>query len=316
MENEDPNISMTFILSSRTKERATDAVRTVSKQLVGLKNIGKVKFDILTVDLTSMESTKRAIEELQERYEYINYFFVNAALGLCDGINWFRAVYEVLTNPIKAMTDPDYRIQKTGLVSNDGMGYIFQANVFGTYYMIQSLISVLSKGKCVIVWISSLCSTRKYLSLDDIELIESKRPYDGSKRVVDLLHLATYKNLRAKDIYQYVAQPGIFISQSFATKLNFFTFYAMLLFFKIVRRWGSFWHTIDGYRAANAPCHVVTFKRKDFERQDIKYGSATYSDGVEYIKTEEIDPFGKDEVYSYIEGKKMEWDDKLNDNSN
>lgn len=313
MENEDPNISMTLILSSRTKERATDAVRTISNQLKELKSIGKVRFDILTVDLTSMESTKRAIQELQGRYEHINYLFANAALGLCDGINWFTAIFEVLTNPMKAVTDPDYRIQKTGLISNDGMGYVFQANVFGTYYLIQSLLPILSKGQCVIVWISSLCSTQKYLSLDDIELIESKRPYDGSKRLVDLLHLATYKKLKAQGIYQYVTQPGIFISQSFSDKLNFLTYYAMLLLFRMARRWGSYWHTIDGYKAANAPCHVATFEKKDFERQDIKYGSATYNDGVEYIKTEEIDPFGKDEVYSYIQGKKLEWDAKLDD---
>lgn len=313
VETEDPKVNITFIVTSRTEKRAEEASKKIEDSIKNVERQGEVKCDPFVVDLTSMESVKKLANNLNSKYKEINYFFNNAALGLCDGINWVRAIWEVCTNPKKAATDPSYRIQTQGAKSDDGMGYVFQANVFGAYFLIRQLIPSLSKGKASVVWISSLCSTSQYLSLTDIELINSDRPYDGSKRIVDLLQLATYKELKSKGIYQYVVQPGIFISEGFSQQLNVFTYWAMFLLFKLVRYWGSFWHTIDGYKAANSAVYAATFVDKDFERQDLKYGSATYNDGAEYIKPQEIEDDGKDVVYKYVEAKRLEWENKLKD---
>lgn len=313
VENEDPECNITFIVTSRTKKRACEVAKNIEEGVIHIKRTGKVVCDPFVVDLTSMESVKIFANDLNHKYKKINYFFNNAALGFCDGINWLRAVWEVCTNPKKAVTDPGYRIQKKGLISKDGMGYVFQANVFGTYFLIHQLLDLLSKGTASVVWISSLCSTSQYLSLDDIELINSNRPYDGSKRIIDLLHLATYKQLKTKNIYQYVVQPGIFISQSYAEQLNLFTYWSMLLLFMLARFLGSIWHTIDGYKAANSAVYVATFVDKSFERQDLKYGSATYNDGEEYIKPQEIEGTGKYQVRDYLETKRIEWENKLKD---
>lgn len=313
VEQEDPQCNITFVVTSRTKKRADEVAKNIEKSITHIKRSGKVVCDPFVIDLTSMKSVKNFADALNHKYKKINYFFNNAALGLCDGINWLRAVWEACTNPIKAVTDPGYRIQKRGLISKDGMGYVFQANVFGAYFLIHQLLDSLSRGTAAVVWISSLCSTSKYLSLDDIELINSSRPYDGSKRVIDLLHLATYKQLKAKNIYQYVVQPGIFISQSYAEQLNIFTYWSMLLLFMLARFFGSIWHTIDGYKAANSAVYVATFVDKNFERQDLKYGSATYSDGKEYIKPQEIEDTGKYQVRDYLETKRKEFENKLKD---
>ena len=278
------------------------------------KPLGCVIYDYILVDFTNMVSILSAWYELNNNYQEINYFYVNAAQGVYDGIDWFGAVKEVCSNPIKAVTYPTYKIQKIGIKSKDGMGLVFQANVFGPYYLIRKLLPQLSKGKAKIVWVSSIMSDPKYLSMNDLELLQSDCSYEGSKRLLDLLHLATYKKLLNEyGIDQYVVHPGIFTSHSFFKYLNIFTYYGMLLLFYLARLLGSPWHNIDGYKAANAPIYVTHLANPRFEPHHVKYGSASSIDGMEYIKRTDIDPTGSSDVYNYIEEKCKEWDEKLKD---
>ena len=87
----------------------------------------------------------------------------------------------------------------------------------------------------------------------------------------------------------------------------------MLFLFYLARLLGSKWHNIDGYKAANAPVYVATLINPHFEHQEVKYGSASSRDGMEYIETTDIDKTGSSDVLAYIEKKKLEWDDKLKD---
>ena len=292
-------------------ERAQQAGDLIEKFNSEQEKTRDIKIVPIVLDLADMHSIKQTCEKLQKEFSEINYIFLNAALGVCSGINWFQAVKEMISNPLNAVTDPHYKIQKVGLTSKDGMGLIFQTNVFGPFYLMKKLLPLLTKGNGVVIWISSLRSDPNYLPLDDLELINSPTPYEGSKRMIDLLHLSTYKELKRKDVYQYVVQPGIFVSQSFYQYLNIITYYLMMLMFYLARRWGSYWHTIDPYKAANAATYVCTFSDRDFERQDIKYGSATYNDGVEHIKPEEIDDSGMKDVHDFLLSKEKEWDLKL-----
>lgn len=292
-------------------ERAQQAGDLIEKFNSEQEKTRDIKIVPIVLDLADMHSIKQTYEKLQKEFSEINYIFLNAALGVCSGINWFQAVKEMISNPLNAVTDPHYKIQKVGLTSKDGMGLIFQTNVFGPFYLMKKLLPLLTKGNGVVIWISSLRSDPNYLPLDDLELINSPTPYEGSKRMIDLLHLSTYKELKRKDVYQYVVQPGIFVSQSFYQHLNIITYYLMMLMFYLARRWGSYWHTIDPYKAANAATYVCTFNDRDFERQDIKYGSATYNDGVEHIRPEEIDDSGMKDVHDFLLSKEKEWDLKL-----
>ena len=292
-------------------ERAQQAGDLIEKFNSEQEKTRDIKIVPIVLDLADMHSIKQTYEKLQKEFSEINYIFLNAALGVCSGINWFQAVKEMISNPLNAVTDPHYKIQKVGLTSKDGMGLILQTNVFGPFYLMKKLLPLLTKGNGVVIWISSLRSDPNYLPLDDLELINSPTPYEGSKRMIDLLHLSTYKELKRKDVYQYVVQPGIFVSQSFYQHLNIITYYLMMLMFYLARRWGSYWHTIDPYKAANAATYVCTFNDRDFERQDIKYGSATYNDGVEHIKPEEIDDSGMKDVHDFLLSKEKEWDLKL-----
>lgn len=313
IEKVNPLARLTIVVTSRTLPRAREVIKSIEKFVKKTNRPGIVDYDYLLVDFTSMVSILNSYHDLQKQYKEIHYFFVNAAQGVYDGIDWIGATKQVCTNIINAVTYPTYRIQRVGVKSKDGMGLVFQANVFGPYYLIQKILPLLSAGKASVVWVSSLMSDPKYLSLQDIQMIKSDATYEGSKRLVDLLHMASYKDMKKQNIHQYLVQPGIFISNSFSVYLNFFTYYSMLLLFYIARFIGSNWHNIDGYKAANSPVYVATMANPNFECQDIKYGSATYRDGMEYIKTQEVDKTGADDVYQYIKTLKEEWDIKLKD---
>lgn len=309
------NQTLTIVVTSRTLPRVKEVIELLKKKVQQLnKPLGCIIYDYILVDFTNMVSILNAWYELNNNYQEINYFYVNAAQGVYNGIDWFGAVKEVCSNPIKAVTYPTYKIQKVGIKSKDGMGLVFQANVFGPYYLIRKLLPQLSKGKGKVVWISSIMSDPKYLSMNDLELLQSDCSYEGSKRLLDLLHLASYKKLLNEyGINQYVVHPGIFTSHSFFKYLNIFTYYGMLLLFYFARLLGSPWHNIDGYKAANAPIYVTYLANPRFEPHHVKYGSATSVDGMEYIKRTDIDPTGSSDVYNYIEEKCKEWDEKLKD---
>ncbi|SCV04445.1 LAMI_0H16182g1_1 [Lachancea mirantina] len=311
VEQIDDNSRLTIVVTSRTLPRVKEVVGQILEHAGKFGKADKIDFDYLLVDFTDMVSTLGAYYELNKRYKEIHYFFVNAAQGVYDGIDWLGAIKEVFTSPIEAVTNPSYKIQRVGVKSKDGLGLVFQANVFGPYYLIQKILPQLSAGRAVVVWISSIMSDPKYLSLNDMQLLETSASYEGSKRLVDLVQLATYKEMKKRGINQYVVHPGIFISHSFFKYLNFFTYYGMLFLFYLARYLGSPWHNIDGYRAANAPVYVATLANSNFENQEVKFGSATYKEGLEYIKTTPIDPTGVNDVHKYFQELEQEWDKKL-----
>ncbi|CCD23290.1 3-keto-steroid reductase NDAI_0B02550 [Naumovozyma dairenensis CBS 421] len=313
IDTSDKETRLTFVVTSRTLPRVKEAINLIKAYTHKSKRTGIVDYDYFLVDFTNMVSVLNAYYELTKTYDAIHYFFVNAAQGVYDGIDWVGAMKEVIANPLEAVTNPTYKMQKVGVKSKDNMGLVFQANVFGPYYLLHKLLPLLSAGNGTIIWISSIMSGPKYLSLQDIELLRTDSSYEGSKRLVDLLHLATYKELKSMGIHQYIVQPGIFTSHSFFKYLNVFTFYGMLLLFYIARIFlGSKWHNISGYKAANAPIYVaLEMDKSNYEGEELKYGSATTRSGKEYIKAQEIIPIGSSDVYDYIKLKEKEWDEKL-----
>ncbi|EGW34504.1 3-keto reductase [Spathaspora passalidarum NRRL Y-27907] len=303
---------ITLIVTSRTLPKAKDSINDIKKFITEKlpQKRGQVEFDYLLVDFTDMVSVLSAYYELSKRYKHLDYFFVNAAQGVYSGIDWVAATVEVFKNPVEAVTSPTYKLQQVGRKSGDGLGLVFQANVFGPYYLIHKLKPLLSNGG-KIIWISSLMSQPKYLSFNDLQLVKSPASYEGSKRLVDLLHYGTYKSLKQNyGIESYVVHPGIFTSFSFFQYLNFFTYYGMLVLFYMARWLGSPYHNIEGYIAANAPVAAALGRVK----QNEKVGSATTASGKEYLLVEDtIDTTGSSDVVKYLESLAEEWDDKFKD---
>lgn len=305
--------NLTLVVTSRTLPRAKECIEQINEYRIKKypTRDGLVEFEYVLVDFADMISVLSAYYELTQRFTKIDYLFINAAQGVYEGIDWMEAFMEVFMNPVEAVTNPTYKKQRVAVKSQDGLGLVFQANVFGPYYFIHKLIPLL-KGGGKVIWISSLMGLAKHLSFEDLQLVRSTASYEGSKRLVDLMHLGTYKALKADyGIEQYLVQPGIFTSFSFFQYLNYFTYYGMLLLFYIARWLGSPNHNILGYAAANAP--VAAAITKGPEDQKFKIGSATTASGKEYIIYEEVDDSGAEDVVAYLNTLVKEWDEKLKD---
>lgn len=306
LETIDPSLSITLIVTSRTLPRVKEVISKINDFAIGLNRRGCLEFDYLLVDFTDMVSVLTAYYELSKKFKKIDMLFINAAQGVYSGIDWIQAIKEIFKNPVEGVTNPSYKLQRIGVKSDDGMGLVFQANVFGPYYFIHRIKDLLRGGK--IIWISSLMASPKYFSFNDMQLLKSDASYEGSKRLVDLMHLATYKRLNEEfAIKQYLVEPGIFTSFSFFKYLNFFTYYGMLFLFYLARFLGSTSHNISGHTAANS---AVSCASKD-EPQNKKVGSASDRWGREFLKYEEIDSTGSEDVSAYLEHLSEEWDEKF-----
>ncbi|KAL6945797.1 3-keto-steroid reductase [Hanseniaspora uvarum] len=306
---------ITIVVTSRTLPRVRECIELINKHHSQLERCGVLSFDYVLVDFTDMVSVLDAYHTISKKFNRIDYFFVNAAQGVYAGIDWIGATKEILANPVDAVTNPHYKIQKVGIKSNDGMGLVFQVNVFAPYYLIHKLKPLLQKGNCKLIWVSSLMSDPKYLDFEDLQLLNSDASYEGSKRLVDILHYATYKDLEKEGIDQYLTHPGIFTSNSFFKFLNLFTYFGMLSIFYVARFLGSPWHNISGYKAANALAYCATTNTSMLDKE-IKYGSATTRTGKEYLISDKTTQHEDEEVKLvklFFENLRDEWDIKMKD---
>jgi len=306
---------LTIIVTSRTLVKANKTIHQIKdyNEEKKLRPDGYLDFDYLLLDFSDMVSVLSAVHSLEENYTKIDYLFLNASQNTHDHFDYIEATKEMVTDPVRASTNPGYKIEKRGVKSKDGLGLVFQVNVFAPYFFIEKIKeSLLAKSDDArIIWISSILGRPENFSFNDMQLLNSGMAYGGSKRLVDLLHIATYKELREKyGIKQYLTHPGIFVSYTYARFLNVFMYYGMLVLFLIARWLGSPWLNIDGWKGANAPIYV-SVKAVEEDDQSLKYGSATTKGGKEYLKTMTVDPTGKDDVLQYVKTLKNEWDEKF-----
>lgn len=306
-----PETNLTLVVTSRTLPRVKEVITTIKNYALEKlpHRTGFLEFNYILVDFTDMVSILSGFYDLNKSFKHIDYVFINAAQGVYSGIDWVGACKSIATNLLDAVTFPTYKIQRVGVKSGDGLGLVFQGNVFGPYYFIHK-INPLLKGGGKVVWISSVMAEPKFLSFDDLQLVKSPDPYEGSKRLMDLVHIGVYKKWKSQyDILSYVVHPGIFVSFSFFQYLNFLTYYGMILLFYIARFLGSKIHNISGYTAANAPVSVVL---KDMP-QSRKISSSSTGLGKEFLEEREIDPTGAENVVAYMDELVAEWDEKLKD---
>lgn len=69
-------------------------------------------------------------------YPYVSHLICNAGVVNLVGIDWLQAVKEVLTSPVTAVTAPSFYRQAVGQLSDDGLGWVWQCNVFGHYVLV------------------------------------------------------------------------------------------------------------------------------------------------------------------------------------
>ena len=293
------------------------------------------------------------------RIPRLDVVILNAGMGGWIGVDWIPAVRDVLFDVIDAVTWPKFKIPNVGavvksqlaskesksmgedtqpLLSNQEkveeppLGEVFCSNVFGHYILTHELMPLLTRPSTAtsqtggkIVWISSVEGTSESFNLDDIQGLKSYTPYEGTKRLSDLLTItadlpavksvsAPYFNpantitapkasaeekasgsVKLVKPKMYVTQPGIFASE--IMPLNWFIVECYKLIFLLARWLGSPWHPISAYKAAVAPVWVTLAEPEMLEKMGgakVKWGSSTDVGGNERVRRTEVDGWGWD----------------------
>lgn len=277
---------------------------------------------------------------------------LNAGIGGWTGVNWPITIMDVLLDIIDATTWPRYKLADVGSVvkaqlpsnteKGDGkqrdppLGTVFCSNFFGHYLLAHELMPLLSRpastgsqrgGK--IIWISSIEAVPQSLSVDDIQGLESKTPYESSKRLTDVLaltsELPSVKRVSApyydstKTLTSpgklngplvkprvYTTHPGVFNSDILPLPGILMVLWK---FVALLARWlGSPWHPGDPYKAAVAPVWVALAEPEvleDVGDTSVKWGSATNFWGDERVKKTEVGGWGWDgKVGAAVDGEK------------
>jgi 3-keto steroid reductase len=295
------------------------------------------------------------------RIPRLDVVILSAGIGGWLGVDWLRATRDVLMDPVDAVTWPKYKLPNVGaivksqfsskpskssddatqpLLSNQEkpeeppLGDVFCSNVFGHYILAHELTPLLSRpspssqtgGK--IIMVSSVEALADHFSIDDMQALKSRVPYENTKRLIDLLALTSElpsvkgiaapffdgaeavtttkaatdqrAKIKVKSVKPriYLTHPGIFASEIFPLNFILVAIYKFLFLFA---RWiGSPWHTIDPYKAAVAPVWVALADSNELEEMEgngmrkIKWGSATDRSGEERVMKTEVPGWGWD----------------------
>ncbi|CDZ96536.1 C-3 keto reductase [Phaffia rhodozyma] len=248
------NSGITLILACRSKSRALEARGILFTRLraecrnrglkdsEGEKIVNKVEIVWEALDLSEMRSVSTFVDNVKTNYPYVTHLFNNAGVGAWAGIHWPSAFFECLTDPIKGMTDPEFKKQYQGWKSEkDGLGWVWQCNVFSHWCITKALLPHIQRSPFHsprIIWTSSLLgSNAPKLNLSDLQCIESLRSYEESKRQVDLLCASLDRELASQPlgIRCITGDPAVTATEIFRPQLGFWLYQAMMFAFYFVR---------------------------------------------------------------------------------
>jgi len=226
-----------------------------------------LKIEIHYLDLAVIRSVFRFNAELSQKYPYVSHLICNAGVANFVGISWPKAIWQVVTDFIGSMTAPIYFLYKDGGTSVDGLGWVWQCNVFGHYCLFRGLQPLLSASKfslgARVLWMSSLEASPLFYEREDWQLIKSEYSYAATKYQIDLI--ATHLDARAVEetpgstavkVRHLIVQPGVVVTSMSSHLVNSMTDPIRLLCFYLVRLLNSPHHTIDIYKAAISAVHL------------------------------------------------------------
>lgn len=292
------------------------------------------------VDLCDLVSVRDLSRRLNSTLPKLDVVILNAGIAGFAGLDWLKAVYMIMTDLVHAVTWPSsYTLNKAGvltkkqtnLADEPPLGQIFCANVFGHYMLSHNLAPLLSKptnpaGR--IIWTSSVEATREVFKMDDIQAIQTSRPYEAVKYLTDLLSVTaslpsttpwvdsflsvndnktitiTNGNKAASPSDSkpniYVAHPGICATSIVPLMLPLV--YAMLAASWLARLLGSPWHLMSSYLGAVSPVWLALSSQSVLDSAEtayrelgggrVKWGSSCDRLGRESVVCTEVEGWG------------------------
>ncbi|KAH9059315.1 NAD(P)-binding protein [Lactarius vividus] len=282
-----PCAGLTLIMACRSRQRA-EVARTQLLELFendveqlqrstpgGAERVAAFRKNLVvaihSLDLASVQSTLAFADEVAHTYPYVSHLVCNAGVAPFLRISWplvFRQFWEDLfqLNLFEFVTHPRYNIQRTGIMSDDGLGWVWQCNVFGHYVICRALEAKFAAsqarsgfGLARVVWMSSLETRAEVFDADDWQFVKNDRPYEGTKFQTDLVcaELARRAGSSPTPAVRHITvHPGVVYSLIDAALIGSFSAKFKWVIFYLARWFGSIHHNISTWNGAAAAVHV------------------------------------------------------------
>ncbi|KAI0299721.1 hypothetical protein B0F90DRAFT_1630705 [Multifurca ochricompacta] len=275
-----PCTSLTLIMACRSRQRAEAAriqlLELFEKDVVelrgtpaDLKRVSAFRANLVvaihTLDLASVQSTLAFALEVARTYPYISHLVCNAGVAPFLSISWLLLLKQVWKNVLElnlleSVTNPRYNIQRKAMMSDDGLGWVWQCNVFGHYILCRALDTKLAAsqtGPARVLWMSSLEARADAYDADDWQLVESAQPYEGTKFQMDLIRAELSRRAESSGLIRhFTVHPGVVYSSIDAALVGGVLARIKVVVFYLARWFGSLHHNISSWNGAAATVHV------------------------------------------------------------
>lgn len=283
------------------------------------------------LDLLSLISVRELSQRLRKTVPKLDAVICNAGIGGWTGIDWPLAFKSILTRWKTSTTYPTFKISGFGWLTKpqipataDGreveeppLGEVFCANFFGHYMLGHYLAPLLARHpesehtRGRLIWTSSLEAHAHAFTLEDLQGIAGKLPYESSKRVTDLMGITSVLPSTERYVDQYLSyehpsekttKPRIYVSHPGITQtpimpLMIVLEYLLTLVFYISRWGGSQWHVLTPVKGATAAVWLTLAKQSTLDAMEAregvgKWGSANDVWGNERVERTETEGWG------------------------
>jgi 17beta-estradiol 17-dehydrogenase/3beta-hydroxysteroid 3-dehydrogenase len=205
-----------FVLTCRSVKRGEKALESILASRKEQINDPSARFHIVACDLASPSSVRDASKKIRQLVDRVDFLFLNAGVMPTEKLDLFTGLGNLVTRPsYVARTGGDFMKQQEGLLTDDGLGYVFVCNVFGHYILVNELIPLLqvANGNGRILWCSSTTAAPELFDPSDWQSKKGKHPYESSKRLLELVSMYMYADWAQKyQIYSLIISPGNVIS--------------------------------------------------------------------------------------------------------
>ncbi|KAJ2900723.1 hypothetical protein IWW38_000398 [Coemansia aciculifera] len=270
-----PGKDMKVVLACRNQSKAMAARAEL------LAEHPQATVDLVELDTSSVASVERAAAAIQSLCPAgIDLLFCNAGAMAIASLDVVSIVRGLLLHPVAFFESSEALRQKRGLVTADGLGEVFQTNVFGHYLLITRLQAIMSAG-ARIVWTGSAAS-RLDFKRSDYQHVWGGKAYESSKYIVDQIVEPLDKRLQPLGIRCVVAEPGNVCTNFLAgLGLPLFEYLVVAVFYFIRVVLGLARFTITADAGAVGPCYAALADNVDSR---IKYHSHSTRAGQAYVE--------------------------------
>ncbi|XP_021554086.1 3-keto-steroid reductase/17-beta-hydroxysteroid dehydrogenase 7 isoform X1 [Neomonachus schauinslandi] len=254
---------------------------------------------VVQVDVSNLQSVIRAARELKQRFQRLDYVYLNAGImpnpqlnikALFSGLfSRHTIVFSCFRKVIHMFSTAEGLLTQEDKVTADGLQEVFETNVFGHFILIQELEALLchSDSPSRLIWTSSRNARKSNFHLEDIQHSRGQEPYSSSKYAIDLLSVALNRNFNPRGLYSSVVCPGTMVTSMTCGILPPCVWTVLLPIIWLLRFFANAF-TVTPHNGTEAL--VWLFHQKPESLNPLtKYLSATTGFGSNYVTTQKMD---------------------------